>query len=74
MGTSGTPMMWLFIPTDRLLASQERKRNTCCKGVLTTNEQMRMLAAVRAAFVAAETSGLTKARDIGSGYDRASSA
>ena len=35
-----------------------------------TNEQTKALAAVRAAFVAAETTGLTESRDLQSGCDR----
>jgi len=38
-----------------------------------TNEQMKALANVRAAFVAAETTGLTEARDMESGFNRVSS-
>jgi hypothetical protein len=45
----------------RPIAPHERKCHTCCKGVIMTNEQMKALAAVRAAFVAAETTGLTEA-------------
>jgi len=45
--------------SDRRIASQERKCQTSDKGVIMTNEQMKALANVRAAVVAAETSGLT---------------
>jgi len=47
--------------SDHQIASLERKCNTCGKGVAMTNEQIKALAAVRAAFVAAETTGLTEA-------------
>jgi hypothetical protein len=47
--------------SDRWIASPERKCNTCSKGVIMTNEQIKALAAVRDAFVAAETTGLTEA-------------
>ena len=47
--------------SDRRIASQERKCQTSDKGVIMTNEQNKALAAVRAAFVAAETTGLTEA-------------
>jgi hypothetical protein len=47
--------------SNRRIASQERKCHTCGKGVAMTNEQIKALAAVRAAFVAAETTGLTEA-------------
>jgi len=47
--------------SDHQIASLERKCNTCGKGVAMTNEQMKALAAVRAAFVAAEITGLTEA-------------
>ena len=36
-------------------------KQTSGKGVIVTNEQIKALAAVRAAFVAAETAGLTEA-------------
>ena len=45
--------------SDRSIASQERKCQTSAKGVAMTNEQMKALANVRAAVVAAEASGLT---------------
>jgi hypothetical protein len=47
--------------SDHRIASQERKCQTRGKGVAMTNEQIKALAAVRAAFVAAETTGLTEA-------------
>jgi hypothetical protein len=47
--------------SDRRIASQEQKCQTSGKGVAMTNEQIKALAAVRAAFVAAETTGLTEA-------------
>jgi hypothetical protein len=46
---------------DRPIAPRERKCHTCGKGVAMTNEQMKALEAVRTAFVAAETIGLTEA-------------
>ena len=45
----------------RRIAPLERKCNTSGKGVAMTNEQIKALAAMRAAFVAAETTGLTEA-------------
>jgi hypothetical protein len=47
--------------SDRRIASQERKCQTSDKEVIMTNEQTKALAAVRAAFVAAETTGLSEA-------------
>ena len=47
--------------SDRRIASQERKCQTSDKEVIMTNEQIKALAAVRAAFVAAETTGLSEA-------------
>jgi hypothetical protein len=43
------------------IASQEPKCQTSGKGVIMTNEQIKALTAVRAAFIAAETTGLTEA-------------
>jgi hypothetical protein len=43
------------------IASQEPKCQISDKGVIITNEQIKALAAVRAAFVAAKTAGLTEA-------------
>ena len=45
--------------SNRRIASQERECQTSDKGVIMTNEQMKALANVRAAVVAAETTGLT---------------
>lgn len=45
----------------RPIAPHVRKCHTCGKGVAMTNEQLKALEAVRAAFVAAETIGLTEA-------------
>ena len=44
---------------DRGIASRDSKCQTCCKGVDMTNEQVQVLAAVRAAAFAAEATGLT---------------
>jgi hypothetical protein len=41
--------------------SWERECKSSCKGVIVTNEQMSALENVRAAAVAAETTGLTEA-------------
>ena len=47
--------------SDRPIAPRERKCHTCAKGIAMTDEQMKALEAVRAAFVAAEATGLTEA-------------
>jgi hypothetical protein len=61
--TARTRLAWLerAVRSDCRIASPERKCNTSAKGVIMTTEQIKALAAVRAAFVAAETTGLTEA-------------
>jgi len=62
----------------RPIVSRDRKCHTCGKGVVMTNEQIKALAAVRAAFIAAQTTGLTdteiyKAAATGPSYPEAKS-